>query len=175
MVALAIYTVALLAAYFLLDRYARCDSQSLSAESRKIAVEINQSNRFIQSLNHELSTARKKLQTVQQIGPQPDWGKMLALLSKKTSDQIVLNNCSLDRPSGGDDHPSAGDDTPLVLQLGGFAKVQSDVSTYVLSLEKLGLFEKVKLVKTSRETYLGQEAVSFRIECVLQAGGGTST
>jgi len=33
-----------------------------------------------------------------------------------------------------------------------------------------GLFEKVKLVKTSRESYLSQEAVSFRLECTPVRG-----
>jgi len=103
---------------------------------------------------------------------------LLAILSQNATENVALNYCQMDRAASADNVPKAGelktgsDDLPVVLELGGFAKAQSDVSGYVLRLENLGLFEKVKLVKTNREMYLGQEAVSFRLECTLQGSQG---
>ena len=176
--ALASYLTVLLAGYFLLDHYALGNTLALRSQSKKAVTELGRSRQLTTALNQELAQTGKKLQTAQEIGGQPDWGAMLAILAQNTSDNVVLNSCQMDRVQGADNTPKPGDaktgsgELPVVLDLGGFAKAQSDVSGYVLRLEKLGLFEKVKLVKTSRESYLAQEAVSFRLECTLQGSGG---
>jgi hypothetical protein len=179
--ALATYLAVLLAGYFLLDRYALGNTQALRSQSKKAVTELGRSRQLTTALNQELVQTGKKLQTAQEIGGQPDWGAMLAILAQNTSDNLVLNSCQMDRAQPADNAPApkpgeaktGPGELPVVLELGGFAKAQSDVSGYVLRLEKLGLFEKVKLVKTSRESYLAQEAVSFRLECTLQGTGGT--
>jgi len=105
----------------------------------------------------------------------------LALLANKIGGDVVLNDCRMERleaqaprPSGADETPSP-DKASLVLELGGFAKAQAGRVDYVLRLENLGLFQKVRLVKTSRERYLNQEAVLFRLECLLGGSGGTKS
>jgi Tfp pilus assembly protein PilN len=176
---LAAYLVVLLAGYFLLDRYALGNTQALRSQSKKAITELGRSRQLTQALNHELGQTGKKLQTAQEISGQPDWGTMLAILAQNTTENLVLNSCRMDRAQPVDNAPKAGDaktgpvELPVVLELGGFAKAQSDVSGYVLRLEKLGLFEKVKLVKTNRELYLNQEAVSFQLQCTLQGTGGS--
>jgi hypothetical protein len=177
--ALASYLVVLLAGYFLLDHYALGNTQALRSQSKKALMELGRSRQLTGALNQELAQTGKKLQTAQEIGGQPDWGALLAILAQNASENVLLNSCRMDRAQAADNAPKGGeakagsDESPVVLELGGFAKAQSDVSEYVLRLEKLGLFEKVKLVKTSRETYLAQEAVSFQLECTLQGNGGS--
>jgi hypothetical protein len=169
--AVGAYLALLVAGYMLLDRYATDNSQSLNSQSRRASAELGGAHRLVQAMGQELTQTSRKLQTVQEIGGQPDWGALLAVISKNTSENIALNYCRMERSSSADSAPKAASpagDIPTVLELGGVAKVQADVSDYVLQLEKLGLFEKVKMVKTSREMYLGQEAVGFRLECVLQ-------
>lgn len=176
---LAVYLVVLLAGYFLLDRYALGNTQALRSQSKKAITELGRSRQLTGALIQELGQTGKKLQTAQEISGQPDWGTMLAILAQNTTENLVLNSCRMDRVQPVDNVPKAGEtktgagDLPVVLELGGFAKAQSDVSGYVLRLEKLGLFEKVKLVKTNRELYLSQEAVSFQLQCTLQGCGGT--
>ena len=178
---LAAYLVVLLAGYFLLDRYAMGNTQALRSQSKRAVTELGRARQMIGALNRELDQAGKKLQTAQQIGGQPDWGALLAILSQNKNDNVVLNYCRMDQAGAGEnvskapEAKSGSGDAPLVLELGGFAKAQSDVSGYVLRLETLGLFGKVKLVKTNRELYLGQEAVSFRLECTLQGSQGAKT
>ena len=178
---LTTYVLVLLAGYFLLDRYAFGNTQSLRSQSKRAVMELGRAHQLVQALNQELGQTGKKLHTAQEIGGQPDWGALLAILSQNTTQNVVLNYCRMDRAQTTEIAPKAGEvktasgDFPVVLELGGFAKVQSDVSGYVLSLENLGLFDKVKLVKTSREMYQGQEAVSFRLECTLQGSQGAKS
>jgi hypothetical protein len=178
---LTVYALVLLAGYLLLDRYALGNTQSLRSQSKRALTELGRAHQLAQALNQELAQTGKKLHTAQEIGGQPDWGALLAILSQNTTQNVVLNYCRMDRAQLPENATKTGEaktpteDFPVVLELGGFAKVQSDVSGYVLSLENLHLFDKVKLVKTSRESYQGQEAVSFRLECTLQGNQGAKS
>jgi Tfp pilus assembly protein PilN len=62
----------------------------------------------------------------------------------------------------------------VVLSVGGIGRNQAAVATFVLQLESTELFEHVNLLQTSRQEYLGTEAVAFSLDCPLrgQTGGG---
>mgnify|MGYP000049651221 CR=1 FL=1 len=51
------------------------------------------------------------------------------------------------------------------LVLNGFGRSQESVSRFVLRLEESGAFDLVRLVSSSRQTFLQGEAVAFGVEC----------
>ena len=167
------YGLVLLAGYLVTVRYAAADSQPIDQESRKTSRQLENSGKAVVSLTQELGQAQKKLWTAQAVGQQPDWSHLMTLLSQNLDDTIVLNLCRLQKtkpaesPAKKGDAPDAAVHAQLGLELEGYAKAQSNVSEFVLRLEKLGLFDKVKLVKTTRQEYLKAQAVAFRLECTL--------
>ena len=168
---LALHVLLLLAGSLMFQNFARDEGPNLGQENRDIAIKLNQANRVTASLKREMVMASQKLQTARMIGEQPDWGAMLAVLSQNTDEDVLLDRCALGRieaPSGAaaPGGPVAG--AELRLELGGCTRAQAAVSQYVLHLEQLGLFQKIRLVKTSRERLGGQDAVRFGLECVLQ-------
>jgi hypothetical protein len=60
---------------------------------------------------------------------------------------------------------------PYTLTLRGLGRTQSAVSQFVLRLEKLGPFDRVKLIDTRREPFLENEAFAFHVECDMGQAG----
>ena len=81
---------------------------------------------------------------------------------------MVLRDCQLQSSSRKGREPdsdySAGG---FLLTIGGYGMTHEDVGRYVLRLERLGLFSRVKLAQTSREPFLSEHAIAFRLECQL--------
>jgi hypothetical protein len=49
----------------------------------------------------------------------------------------------------------------------GIARSAAGSSKFVTRLEQMQFFDEVKLLRTSRETFLNGEAVGFEIECTF--------
>ncbi len=186
---LGVYGVILLGGYLLCLRYVASDGRSLDGRTTDVAAGLNSSNRQVLVLAGELAEANRKLQAVQAVGRQPDWGGLLKVLAENMGERTVLDFCRLRRvrpvaqtaadsdpgraASGSDDEaPKAATDAPLLLELTGWAEAQADVSAFLLRLEQTGLFDKVKLVRTSRRPFLDRTAVAFQLECVLGQSEG---
>jgi hypothetical protein len=180
--AISAYAVALALGHVLFANYAIGDTCSLDARSKRVTSQLDCVNQQSQETGQKLAEAMKKLQTAQAIGQQPDWGMLLAMLSQNVGEDVVLDFCGLQRsdaaevavkPADAAGAPEARKAAPpLVLAIGGFARAQAEVSVCVLRLEKLNLFDKVKLVKTARGPFQGHEAIMFRLECLFPAGQG---
>jgi len=153
---------------------------ALAEDIDKAARTISVSNRQVDILRRRLADARWKLESGRAVGQQPDWSILLALLAGSLGDDVVLERCQLapadPLPTGG----SADAETPdtdamasgrYVFEIDGLSRSQLAVSRFVLRLEKTGLFDQIRLIKTTRRTFLDQKAVAFRLECLLQ---GTS-
>ena len=140
-----------------------------------VATGLNTSSCQVMVLTEEVAQVRRKLQAAQAVGQQPDWGGVLKVVAQNLGDQIVLDLCQLRKASPASPSPANNDtsDGSLLLELSGWAKAQADVSAYVLRLEQTRLFGKVKLVKTTRQVFLGHPAVAFQLECTLGDSGGT--
>ena len=119
---------------------------------------------------------------------QPDWSLLLKTLASKTRDRAVLQEIRLKSSKDNSPVTAAAVGSPAItgkspvkllnlpsqftVELRGFCKTPADVSLFVSDLEKLGLFQKVSLVRTSREPLLGSVAFNFDLECMLSDAGG---
>ena len=101
-----------------------------------------------------------------------------------TDEHIVLRGCHLEsiaesRPVGtaaggkATTQPSQITPTKISLTINGLGRSQSDVTQFVLRLEKLGLFDRVDLAQCAREPIGTTEATGFRIECTMHGRAGS--
>jgi hypothetical protein len=51
------------------------------------------------------------------------------------------------------------------LKLSGFGRTQTSVSQFVLRLERIGIFESVRLLNSYRQAFLNDQAIAFSLEC----------
>ena len=159
------------------------DDTALRQELDQLNALVGSSESELSQMRGELGRINVELATSRAIGRQPDWSILLALLSSTLGDHITLRNCALgtSQESLGargprtavtsNDAPAPGgmpDSANLRLELMGLGLSQQAVSEFVLRLEEMTLFRKVKLIETRREPYLETEAIAFRIVCVFQ-------
>jgi Tfp pilus assembly protein PilN len=179
-------------AVLLIIAYAACITSAGNDVDASTAA-LERTNRQIDDITHSLSTLRPQMVEMQarmsvarNVGDQPDWSHLLAIVSATLDDEIVLNSTRLEasdataaatsgarRMAVPASQPSVDSDCRLIASLQGFAKSQAAVTQFVLRLERLGLFERVEMVNSSRQQFgNNSEATAFRIECELRRGRG---
>lgn len=179
--------------------YALSDEETEAAfrEMHEVAARAKDSDQEIRSLHTTITETQRELAAARAVARHPDWSLLLTLMADSVPDEVVLRRCVLapvrreDRGDGdpqddGTDSSEKGSqDSQAILmeslnrsyrlQVGGFAMTQGAVSHFVLRLEKIGLFDQVKLIKTNRQLFLNGQAVAFELECVLRGRRRTAS
>lgn len=126
----------------------------------------------------ELQSAQRVLDANHAVGDQPDWSILLAMVSLKTEDRVVLRAFQItpqnapataEPPGGRDAQPN--DSGRFLVKIKGFARTQSEVAAFVLRLEGEGVFDKVELLESKREAFGSGEAIGFALNCAVGGGG----
>ena len=188
---LTVYTVLMLGFYAACYALSDSDTEATFQEMREIADSAKQSNAEIRQLRGTIAAAREELTAARALAKHPDWSLLLAVLADTVTDQIVLHRCILTPmaddetgASGGDEGEADDDSEPSEedkarralaerlgrsyrLEVSGQAKTQAAVSQFVLCLEKVQLFDAVRMIKTSRQSSSSSQAVAFDVECSL--------
>lgn len=154
------------------------DQERARVESQIVDINFSLANLFKAAARTEQSRA-----AVESLLEQPDWSLLLQIIASRANDRAVLRAIRLtpmkDSPPlnniavANQPRPKAALGTPLNLpnrfsvEIHGLCKVPGDISLFVSDLEKLGLFQKVKLVRTGREPFLDGVVSSFDLECAL--------
>jgi hypothetical protein len=159
----------------------------------RVNDEINRTDRAIADLRAQLAKTQSTLRANEAIAAQPDWSVLLALLGKQVENDVVLKSAHV-RPANtvrggtnsaprvdprrtvarpGDAQGGAAGATPAVesipyiMEASGLAEDYPAANRFVLRLERTGLFSKVTLLDTARESFLDKNKVAFRLECTL--------
>ena len=159
------------------------EGRALAGEIEGAELRIRKSNQTILSVCRELASCQWRLASCRAVGKQPDWSVLLAMLSTRLGDDIVLERCrlrGLKASDGGARAPSpdapADDEADarkqFIFEISGFGRSQLAVSRFILSLERMRLFDRVRLIKTNRQPFLQGKAVGFKLECLLDGKGG---
>jgi hypothetical protein len=141
--------------------------------------QIKQDNDAMVELRRTLAEMTAALETTQAIREQPDWSRLLTGLSREVGQELVLNRCQLvavreDGKPLTESWSEALLKKPLralvakhryQLVLQGYGQTQESVSQFALGLEGIGLFERVRLINSRRQTFLNGQAVAFTVEC----------
>ena len=173
------YAMSLIAGSATLQALRASEDRTLHGQRATLAQQVEQSNLELLGLRRELGEATMALETTRAIHHQPDWSKLFLGLSQRLDDEIVLGRCQLttltdDNKVLAEEWANSMPAKPLAtlltecrhtLLLSGFGKSQESVSRFVLRLEGTGVFHIVRLVNSSRQTFLEKEAVAFSVEC----------
>jgi Tfp pilus assembly protein PilN len=155
------------------------EGRSMAERLEAAAQQIERDNRTLADARRQLAETMTALTTTTAMHGQPDWGKLLTGLSVQVGDQIVLTRCVLttltaDEKAIAAESSGSSPAVPLGtfltgcrhnLALNGFGRSQESVSRFVLRLEESSAFDLVRLVSSSRQTFLKGEAVAFVVEC----------
>ncbi len=150
-------------------------AEQLAAAEKQIKLD----NQAVLGLRRTLAETTAALETTQAIREQPDWSRLLTGLSQELGEELVLNRFQLtatreDGKALTEPWSEALLTKPLLalvtkhryqLVIQGFGQTQESVSRFALALEGIGLFERVRLINSSRQTFLGGQAVAFMVEC----------
>jgi hypothetical protein len=159
-----------------------------------VADDVERTDRAIATARMQLAAAQSTLRANEAIASQPDWSILLAVLARGIGDDVVLRSCHV-HPAGGTAGrrpearrtavaPAAPSPTgagatattaagpieesvPFVLEANGMARTLAAAHRFLNDLEKTGLFARVSLLDTTREPYLTEGAIAFRLECSL--------
>ena len=164
-----------------LAAYVLCPGQDadLAEQLADAETQSKQNNEAMLGLRRTLAETTAALETTRAIREQPDWSRLLTGLSHELGQELVLNRCQLvaireDGKSLTEPWSDALLAKPLLalvtkqryqLVLQGFGQTQESVSRFALGLEGIGLFERVRLINSSRQTFLRGQAVAFTVEC----------
>lgn len=170
-----------LAALVLSGRFFWSGANDLVIEEIKSTAErIERYSSTIKELQEKLAKATAELEASKAISCQPDWSKLLVLLSGELGEEVVLGNCQIVMLNKGHNVKnnlrelfSSSDPAALLaerrykLALSGYGRTQTAVSQFVLRLERMRIFDSVRLINSYREAFLNNEAVAFSIECSI--------
>ena len=154
---------------------------AVAEELKSTEQRVQRCNAGIIELQAELAKTTTALEMTTAISSQPDWSKLLVLLGDQLGEEVVLNKCNLvatekdGKEATGhlqqSSSPSAAH-IPLaerrhMLELSGFGRRQSSVSQFLLRLEKIGVFDSVRLISSYRQPFLNDQAVAFSVQCSI--------
>ena len=155
----------------------RVSSDGLDHDLGTASAEIEELTRSLGGAEAELADAQQLLDSIRGIAKQPDWSLLLALVAKTLGDEVVLDTCKLGPPNvkrtvvrgqkalNGTAGGTPRNEPPYTLYISGFARSQAAVSRFVLRLDALDLFERVDLLRTSREAMFDGDATGFQVQC----------
>lgn len=188
--ACSVYALVLVAAGGALQSVLGSTDSVLATEVAALASEISGTKREVAQVQPKLAEAKLTLAASRAVGSQPNWSVLLSLLADTLRDtgaadgnnELVLSACELNRvpelptgtpingalsaANGATSKPPIGRQR-FSLSVAGVGKTQAVISQYVLRLEQTGLFERVTLVETRRTPFANDQAVSFKLECLL--------
>lgn len=195
-VGLAVYVSVMLAAYGVCYALSDGDTEATFREMRHIAAKARISGKEIRSLRAAIAETEKELTATRAVARHPDWSLLLTVLAGTVAEEIVLQRCVLNPVEGKESEPGDVEERPSSegqeeadgrdalaerlkrsyrLEVGGFARTQAAVSHFVLRLEKIHLFDHVKLIKTNRQVFRNKQAVAFQLECSLDGRKRTAS
>jgi len=166
--AVSVYAAALVAVYVAGVCAWGVNRDALDHRREATAAGVEQTRARIDETQAELAEVHRTLRANEAIGGHPDWSLLLMLVAEHMNDGVVLRRCRLGPPDA-DEAPSrkVESDGRWRLEMEGYGREVTAVSEFALALEKTGLFNEVRLLKTVRQPFLAGQATHFQIRCDL--------
>ena len=138
-------------------------------QSSNTQAEFARSTAELANLRQQLTALNSNLQSMQYVSGRPDWSILLAALSQRLGDDVVLNAVDCTKDSSGK-KDSLTNAFPQTFRISGIGRSQQSVARFVLGLEALNFFSRVQLVQTAPQSLHGGEYLGFQLICSLPRG-----
>lgn len=154
--------------------------------------ELAERSSRVDDLTARAGALSKQLDRLNRIQGHPDVSALVRVVASQLGDRLILDSIAMERLAlapkepargkvGADAKPAAAPQPSSYFQIdiAGLAKDQPDVTSFVLRLEELGLFDKVTVLESGKKDVHGAELTHFRIRCradqaaARSKGGGT--
>ncbi len=150
--------------------------EELAAQLASARSVADERARLVAEAKSAHSAAARRLESARAVAGHPDWSVLLALLARARAEGLVLERVEV-RPLAGSDAQARGDaevprrsDPSYQIGVRGVGESQSVVAQYLLALERVGLFESVRLRETRPRTIGARAVVEFGLDCAVSAG-----
>jgi hypothetical protein len=146
------------------------------AEQRIVQAEARTQTTETQIARAEVQLRQREraIQAEQHLTKRPDWAAVLSVVARQFDGQSMMTGCTLGRADEpamrsvlGDRRDDAADDSVWMI-ITGAARANSDVPGLIMRLEALGLFERVVLASSQRETFAGGSRTTFTLACKVR-------
>lgn len=157
--------------------------QWLAGQLVSARADAEEKARLVSEAQSSHSAALRRLASARAVAGHPDWSVLLALLARARGEGLVLERVEVRpvvkaEPKNEPDDNGQGTGTSVAsrseptyqLDIRGVAESQSLVAQYLLSLERIGLFESVRLRETKPRTIGARGVVEFGVDCAIAAG-----
>jgi hypothetical protein len=121
-----------------------------------------------------LSQRQRELQAEQHLTERPDWSGVLSLVARQFNGELMMTGCQLAPANDNRIRTQLGPlrsdvpDESVWLILRGVAGSNRDVPGLIMRLEGLGLFDRVVMTASQRETIEGASRTTFTLACRVQ-------
>jgi len=112
-----------------------------------------------------LADANARLRATLVVTLEPDWSILMAVLADALGEDAALESFRLLPNEPGEEDAATSRRPGYVVMLSGVSPSQEGVSSYVLRLESLELFDQVTLKEWYRRTLDDEEMVAFDVRC----------
>lgn len=116
----------------------------------------------------------QKVKAAEAVAQQPDWAILLALLADQAAQSIKLNEIRVAVTQ--DDDKANADATSqrprVVVEIEALAAAMEDGAQFAMALERTKLFDRVRLLRSTREDHDNTQRVRFHMRCVIAATPG---
>jgi len=157
--------------------------QWLAGQLVAARADAEEKSRLVAEAQLSHSAALRRLASARAVAGHPDWSVLLALLARARGEGLVLErvevrpvvktepkNESESNANGADTRAALHSEPLYQLDIRGVAESQSLVAQYLLSLERIGLFDSVRLQETKPRTIGARGVVEFGLDCAIAAG-----
>jgi hypothetical protein len=165
--ACASYAAVVLVTCALIGKCWTADCQTIDRSNASASQKIEEDNRALASRRAQLAEKQEQSRTAEAIQGQPDWSYLLGGIASQMGDDLVLREVRLGAAPGNENRGVADALTGprrFLFSIHGVSRTGTGVSKFVSDLEKLQFFDDVKLLRTSRETFLNGPATGFEVE-----------
>jgi hypothetical protein len=126
------------------------------------AVGAGQKLTNVRAQAREASVLKTQLQSVQEVTDRPDWSILLAAISQSLGDEVVLSAVDCTQSGNG---ITTNAEMPNSFRITGIGQSQNAVTRFVLAVENLHFFARVRLVQTSPQSLSSRDCVGFELVC----------
>jgi Tfp pilus assembly protein PilN len=152
---------------------------ALTEEQQKAHQRIQAATQATREVEAHLAAQSAMLQASRSAQDQPDWSLLLALVAQSLNEDVVLKQCDLvPGPTPGAPESTAAGRPPEgagptesaavpTFRTAGYGKTMEAVLQFAQALERTGLFDQIRLVKTAPEAFLSGTAIGFQLDCAL--------
>ncbi len=149
--------------------------------------ELKDRSARVETLGSEITGLGKRLERLQRVQSHPDMSSLVRVVAAQLGGELVLDSIAMERQTiqpkdagrarvGADAKPAAQPIGVYQIDISGLAKDQPDVTSFVLRLENLKLFDKVTVIESGKRDIKGAALTQFKVRCRVEQtpakGGG---